>query len=98
MDWNLIYPNYGTWRFLPFFTAVALAPPLEETLKIAAVAICLERWPYLFRSPVQIFLGVLASAAVFSTVENLLYIHVYVDDLTPSYSQWRFPSRLSIKV
>ncbi|MBN2307690.1 MAG: PrsW family intramembrane metalloprotease [Candidatus Hydrogenedentes bacterium] len=71
--------------------AVAMVGPvLEEMMKLGAVLIVLENRPYLFRSPAQILVAVLASALAFAAIENLLYIHVYVADPTPGFQMWRW--------
>jgi RsiW-degrading membrane proteinase PrsW (M82 family) len=70
--------------------AVLLAPLLEEIMKNASALWVVESRPYLFRSRWQIALCVLASGAVFAIVENLLYLHVYIDDPSPELVRWRW--------
>lgn len=69
---------------------VLVAPVVEEMLKAGATLITLERKPYLFKSSLQILFAVAASGLIFSIIENLLYIHVYIEDPTPEIIQWRW--------
>ena len=71
-------------------TAFVIAPVLEEMLKVGAALLVLETCPYLFRSGRQILVAVIGSALVFATLENLLYLHVYVPDPAPDLQLWRW--------
>lgn len=73
-----------------FLYGVLVAPAVEEVAKIGLVAVVCENRPYLFRSSAQIAIAAVASALTFATVENLLYIHVYVEDPTAFFIQWRW--------
>lgn len=70
--------------------AVVIAPLVEETLKSAAAAIAVEKKPHWFCDPLQILFCVIVSALAFATVENLLYINVYVPNPSPGFIQWRW--------
>ncbi len=95
----------GPWAILgafinPFITegytavgigaVVLFGPVVEEMLKAGTALILIEKRPYLFRSPVQIFLCVLAGGGVFAVIENLLYLYVYVPDPPESLVHWRW--------
>jgi len=73
-----------------YLAMVFYGPAIEEVLKIGLLAILVETRPYLLRGTTQIRLIAYTSALSFATVENLLYIHVYLDDPTPSLILWRW--------
>ncbi len=77
----------GLWSTM---AVVSVGPVMEEMLKISAVVIAIERRPFLFRSTGQIFIALIASAALFSVVENLLYIYVWIPDPSPALIAWRW--------
>lgn len=77
----------GLWSML---AVVSVGPVMEEVLKISAVVIALERRPFLFRSHAQIFIAVIASAALFSLVENLMYLYFWIPDPSPALITWRW--------
>ena len=57
---------------------VVFAPLIEEFLKQSGMIYLLERKPYRVFAAWQFVFSALVSALVFATIENLLYIHVYV--------------------
>lgn len=57
---------------------VLFAPIIEELLKQSGMIYVLEKKPYRIFSAWQFVVAAVISAAIFATVENLLYIHVYV--------------------
>ncbi|MEM1059595.1 MAG: PrsW family glutamic-type intramembrane protease [Verrucomicrobiota bacterium] len=59
-------------------TIVIIAPVSEEILKQSGMVYLLEFKPFRVRARWQVFLGGFIAALVFATIENLLYIHVYV--------------------
>lgn len=65
-------------------------PVLEEQLKIAGTLILLERFPYLYRSSLQLYFAIVASALSFSVLENLMYLNVYIEDPSPEIVAWRW--------
>ena len=67
-------------------------------MKIAAALYVVELKPYLFRSPVQILICVLAGGLVFSVLENLLYQYVYISDPTPELLRWRWTVCVALHV
>ena len=77
---------------------VVFGPVTEEMMKIAVALYVIEKRPFLFKSPVQIFVGVLAGALVFAGVENLLYIHVYIPEPSAELIQWRWTVCVALHV
>ncbi len=77
---------------------VVFGPVAEEVMKIAAALYIVEKRPYLFRSPLQIVICVLASAVVFATIENVIYLNIY--DSTPSSTMvyWRWTVCVALHV
>jgi hypothetical protein len=71
-------------------TAV-LAPVVEETSKIIVPAMILERRPWRFSSAVELLVVCAFSGLVFATIENFLYIFVYIpkEQLTIGILLWR---------
>lgn len=57
---------------------VLFGPVIEELLKQSGMVYLLEHKPYRIFAGWQFVAAAVLSAAVFATVENLLYIHVYV--------------------
>ncbi len=70
----------------PFVTG----PAIEEVMKIGLAAVLVETRPWLIRSRLQIHLMALLSALVFAAIENVLYIHVYLDHPSPELIHWRW--------
>lgn len=56
---------------------VAVAPAIEEICKLLGLVFLLEKRPRWLRGPTEIVVLAAASAAVFATIENLLYFFVY---------------------
>jgi protease prsW family protein len=69
---------------------IIFGPVIEEMLKVGTALILIEKRPFLFRSPVQILICVLAGAGVFAVIENILYLYVYVPDGPEGLAQWRW--------
>jgi len=70
--------------------AVIIAPLVEELGKVAAPLMLLECKPYRFVSAVQPVLVCVASGLVFAVIENLLYLHVYVQHPGSAFALWRW--------
>lgn len=70
--------------------AVVVAPLVEELGKAAAPLITLERWPYRFVSGSQLVVVCIASGLVFSSIENLLYLRLYVGHPSAALAAWRW--------
>lgn len=69
---------------------IAFGPLAEEMLKASSALITIEKWPYAFRSPVQIIVCCAAAGLGFAALENLLYLHVYIDDPSDFMIGWRW--------
>lgn len=72
---------YG-WLYI-----VVFAPVVEEFLKQSGMIYLLERKPYRVFAAWQFVFSALVSALIFATIENLLYLHVYVRPVTIAYSR-----------
>lgn len=71
--------------------ALAVTGPLyEELMKAVVVLMLIELRPYVFRSPWVIWAATLGSAATFATLENLIYLNVYIPDPSPGIILWRW--------
>ncbi len=89
--WAVVGTFWGSGQ--TWFSALAVvvfAPLVEELMKIAAALYVVEQKPYLFRSPVQILICVLAGGLAFSAIENVLYQYVYIPNPTPGIIRWRW--------
>ncbi len=78
--------------------AVIMAPLVEEIGKAAAPLIALERWPYRFFSGIQLVLVCAASAIVFASIENLLYLKLLIRQPGASLIFWRWTVCLALHV
>ncbi|HPN85164.1 MAG TPA: PrsW family glutamic-type intramembrane protease, partial [Victivallales bacterium] len=67
-----------------------IGPILEEILKISSALVTVEKKPYLFKSPFQIFVCCAMSGLFFAFTENLLYLHVYVSEPSERLVLWRW--------
>jgi RsiW-degrading membrane proteinase PrsW (M82 family) len=68
---------------------VVIGPLSEEMMKASAVLMTIEKWPYLFRSPLQIVFCCIAAATGFAMIENMLYLHLYILHPTAVIIMWR---------
>lgn len=73
-----------------FVLAVIAAPITEEIMKMALAIWVVEKCPWLFKSSVQIVVCGLAAGLAFAAIENLVYLHFYIDDPEPSLVRWRW--------
>lgn len=71
-------------------SAVVLAPVTEEITKVAALLWVVEKRPYWFKSLWQILICAVAGGMLFATIENLIYIYVYVPDGNEAFQRWRW--------
>ena len=69
---------------------VVFGPLAEEMLKASAALMTIEKWPYVFRSPVQIVFCCMAAAFGFAVLENMLYLHLYMPDPSAFIATWRW--------
>ena len=79
-------------------SAVAVAPPTEEILKVAIPIMVLEhRAKWLGRGR-DLFWFAVSSALVFAVVENLLYSFVYLKDPSSKILWWRWTACTAMHV
>ncbi len=78
------------WADYGLAAIVLFGPVAEEVLKVGAVMMIVETRPYLFTARSQIVVAALASALGFATIENLLYLNVYISDPSPMLIAWRW--------
>lgn len=69
---------------------VVIAPVVEEAMKIGAALWVVEKRPWVFRSPLQILVCALAAGLVFASIENLIYLNIYIPDASPGLARWRW--------
>lgn len=77
----------GGWRVAAI---VVIAPVTEELLKAVLPMYTTETRPYLIRSGWQILLCGLAGGLAFATIENLIYLNIYIPDPSASLALWRW--------
>ncbi len=82
------HAGIGGWS--TFILAAVYAPAIEETMKIAAGAYVVELRPYWFKRDEQIHLATVGAAVVFAVIENLIYLHVFVQSPTVKLALWRW--------
>jgi RsiW-degrading membrane proteinase PrsW (M82 family) len=70
--------------------AVLVAPAIEEICKPIAIVLLLDKRPHWLRRRSEVVVLAFLSAAVFATLENLLYVYSYVPDASPDFVLWRF--------
>lgn len=80
----------GSSTYIPILAVVVFGPVMEEVMKSAAALWVVEKRPFWFSSRLQIALCALASGFVFAAIENLMYLHVYVEDASESLARWRW--------
>lgn len=88
--WAILAAVFGTSADTQGVAMVVVGPLCEEVAKVAMVFLIVERWPWLFRWRVQVLLAAICGGLVFSVIENLLYLHVYIPDPEPWMVHWRW--------
>jgi len=73
-------------------------PTVEEVLKIALIAIIIERRPYLFRSRAQIMIAAAGCGLTFAAIENILYLFVYIPNPPVWLVYWRWTVCVALHV
>ena len=76
----VILQGQGSWFQL--FALVVFGPLAEEALKPCGMIFLLEKRPGSVRAAWQIFLAAALGGAVFAVLENLVYAHIYLRELT----------------
>lgn len=73
------------------FLAVSVwGPAVEEVMKIALIAVIIERSPYLFKSTSQVLIAAMGAGLMFAIIENFLYLFVYVPNPPMWLVIWRW--------
>lgn len=80
----------GTALLNSFIMLGILGPATEEVMKIGLAACIIELSPYRFQRAEQIQVAAIGAALVFAVIENLLYIHVYLENPAPEIIAWRW--------
>jgi len=89
--WAILGALYGSGQTVFSILAIVLfGPVVEEVMKVAAATYIVERKPYLFTHPAQIAICALAAGLAFASVENVLYLHVYIPDPPSWLTRWRW--------
>ena len=89
--WAILGAVWGSGQSLfQLLLVIFFGPAAEEVMKTAAAMYVVEKRPYWFRSRLQIALCCLAGGVAFATIENLMYLHVYIPDPTPGIIWWRW--------
>lgn len=83
-------PDKGAEFSFSMLGMVLVAPVIEEVMKISAATWAVERRPYWFKSPAQVIIACAAGGAAFATIENLLYLGVYISEPSPEVVAWRW--------
>jgi hypothetical protein len=83
---------------LGWLSIAVLGPTVEEVMKLAAAAYIVERRPYIFRSPAQILLCAGLAGLVFAAIENVMYLHVYIDQPSAALAAWRWSVCVALHV
>ena len=67
-----------------------VGPMTEEAMKIAMIAWVVEKRPFRFRSATQIAACAIASGLAFASIENFMYLNVYISNPPASLIRWRW--------
>lgn len=79
-------------------SAVMVAPPVEEILKIAIPIMVLEHRAHWLSRGKDLVWFAIGSALVFSVVENLLYMFVYLENPSAELLLWRWTACTAMHV
>ena len=75
---------------IQLFVLVVFTPVVEEVMKTSLLLWGVEQKPYLFRSPKQLLIIGAFSGLVFASVENVLYLKVYIEEPSSFIIVWRW--------
>jgi len=70
--------------------AFTVGPLIEEVLKASGALYLAEQRPWLVPAGWVLPLVALAAGLVFATIENIVYLNVYIPDPTPEIIRWRW--------
>ena len=90
--WSVLgaFWNAGVGGWNGFFAISVWGPAIEEVMKIALIAVIIERAPYWFVSRAQILIGAIGAGLMFAVIENFLYLFVYVPNPPAWLVAWRW--------
>lgn len=71
-------PFMGSSTLFGLLSVTVIGPVTEEMVKIAVALWVIEKKPYLFRMPFQVLLCTAAGGLAFATIENLVYLNIYI--------------------
>ena len=83
--------------FAPY-SAIIVAPIVEEALKPAGIYLLLLRWPYAAGSRLTVALLTALSGLVFGIIESTVYVTVYFPDASDALVNYRFSVTLAMHV
>jgi hypothetical protein len=69
---------------------VLFGPMIEEITKIMLPLFIVEKKPYLYFSSIQILVCTVCGGTFFAVIENLVYIHIYIDQPSVEIIVWRW--------
>lgn len=90
--------NAGVGGISSFFAVAVWGPAVEEVMKIALIAVIIERAPYLFANRMQIIVAAIGAGLMFAIIENFLYLFVYIPDPEPWLVIWRWTVCVALHV
>jgi hypothetical protein len=84
--------------FFSILAIVLFAPLVEEIGKVAVALWAVEKRPFYFRSGLQIAICAAAGGLAFAVIENLLYLHVKIENPSAAIIQWRWTVCVALHV
>lgn len=69
---------------------VLIAPAVEEICKPIGLVFIIDKRPHWLRGRLQIVIMAVLGAAVFATIENALYVHLYHRNAGTGFIVWRY--------
>lgn len=88
---TLLSPMFmGIAGFMGVISLVLFGPLVEELMKTALAFWVVENRPHWFRSTFQILLTAVGGGLVFSAIENLMYLNIYIENPTAEIILWRW--------
>jgi hypothetical protein len=76
--------------FAGVLAVVVFGPVTEEITKVAATLWVVEKRPFWFKTMAPILGCAAAGGILFATIENLLYLRVYIPKASAALAQWRW--------
>jgi len=80
----------GTASFAFLLVAIAFGPLAEEVLKASGALYLAEQRPWLVPAGWVLPLVTLVAGLVFASIENLVYLNIYISDPTQEIIRWRW--------